>query len=79
MRYPSKSDVKRALWSSFKAIAATTIVLNVVVFSPVWNWSGHPRPSVEVYIAHLLIMLAVLTPVLLLTALVKEVSDNQAA
>lgn len=79
MRFPTKTDLKHSLWSTFKGIATMTIILVVAVFSPIWDWSGYPRPNVEIFVARLLILLGVLTPILMLTALLNEISDDQAA
>jgi hypothetical protein len=77
MRRPNKNDFKRSVWIAFKVFAITATILAVAVFTPIWNWSGYPRPSLEAFITQLIILFVVLMPAGFLSTLLKEVSEDR--
>ena len=77
MRLPSRNHIRRSIGVALKAFAITVAILALAVFTPIWNWSGYPRPSIETFIATLITLFVALMPGFILCALLETSPDDR--
>jgi hypothetical protein len=69
MRRPTKSVLRASFFGTLKGLAAVAVSFGLIVFTPFLEWIDYPRPSFEMAVASIIVLLVAMTPVFFFTEL----------